>query len=64
MKNRQLDIFCIRMRGGKDKVQIKMHSINAKDVATFDFQKMKQEGVADFFVIVEPVFSYCLYSRV
>jgi len=62
MKGRQLDIFSIQIDPKTQKVQINLMSRTVKDRADLIIKKRKNK--TDFFVIIEPVFAYCIYNQV
>jgi len=62
MKGRQLDIFSIQIDPKTQKVKINLVSRTVKDRADIIIKKRKNK--TDFFVIIEPVFTYCAYNQV
>jgi VWFA-related protein len=61
MKSRSLDIFAIKVDSETKKVNIELINHKAKDrVNLIVKQKPKTR---EFFVIIEPVFAYCIYNQ-
>ncbi len=62
MQGRELDIFAIRIdpQTQKADIQLATHKLNEKAELIIKEQKNKQE----YFVIIEPVFAYCVYNQI
>ncbi|MCP5105846.1 MAG: hypothetical protein GY950_20830 [bacterium] len=61
MQGRELDIFAIRIdpQTQKADIQLATHKLNEKAELVFNKRTDKNE----FFVIIEPVFAYCVYNQ-
>ena len=62
MKKCQLDIFSIQLDPKNQKAEIDMVTQMVKDRTGLIIKKSKNK--TDFFVIIEPVFAYCIYNQV
>lgn len=62
MKGRQLDLFYVQIDSQTRKVNIEVLTQTLKDRANIIVRK--RENKKDFFVIIEPVFTYCVYNQV
>jgi hypothetical protein len=62
MKNCQLDIFSIQIDPKNQKAEINMVTQMANSRTGLIIKKRKNK--TDFFVIIEPVFAYCVYNQV
>lgn len=62
MKGRELDLFCIRIDPKTQNVDIELLTQTVKDRANLIIKK--QNNTNEFFVIIEPVFTYCVYNQV
>jgi len=62
MQGRELDIFAIRIdpQTKKADIQLSTHKLNEKAELIINEQKDKQ----GYFVIIEPVFAYCVYNQI
>ena len=62
MKGHNLDIFAIQLNRETKKANIELVNYKAKDRVNLIVKK-KPETI-EFFVIIEPVFAYCVYNRI
>ncbi len=62
MRGRQLDLFFIQFNPQTKKVKIELLNQKLKDRANLIIRK--KENTKEFFVIIEPVFTYCVYNQV
>lgn len=62
MKDRKLDMFLVQLDPKTKKVHIEMLTQAVKDRANFIIRK--KDDTKEFFVIIEPLFSYCIYNQV
>ena len=62
MKDRELDMFLVQLEPKTKKVHIEMLIQAVKDRANFIIRK--KDNTKEFFVIIEPVFAYCVYNQV
>ncbi|MCP5106318.1 MAG: hypothetical protein GY950_23235, partial [bacterium] len=62
MKNRKLDLFFVQIDTKTRKVNVEMLNQSLRDRANLIVKK--KENTRDFFVIIEPVFTYCIYNQV
>ncbi|HLP59246.1 MAG TPA: hypothetical protein VK186_10470 [Candidatus Deferrimicrobium sp.] len=62
MKGRELDLFYVQIDTQTKKVNIELLTQTLKDRANIIVRK--RENKKDFFVIIEPVFTYCVYNQV
>lgn len=62
MKGRELDLFYVQIDSQTRKVNIDVLTQTLKDRANIIVRK--RENKKDFFVIIEPVFTYCVYNQV
>lgn len=62
MTNRKLDIFSIRLNPKSQKADIALVTTEVKDRANLIVKK--SQDTSEYFVIIEPVFAYCIYNQV
>jgi hypothetical protein len=62
MRGRQLDLFFVQFNPQTKKVKIELLNQKLKDRANLIIRKRK--NTKEFFVIIEPVFTYCVYNQV
>lgn len=62
MKGRKLDMFLVQFEPKTEKVNIELLTQAVKERANFIIRK--RENTKEFFVIIEPVFAYCIYNQV
>ncbi len=62
MKDRKLDMFLVQLEPKTKKVNIEMLTQAVKDRANFIIRK--KDNTTEFFVIIEPIFAYCIYNQV
>lgn len=62
MKGRELDLFYVQIDPQTGKANIELLTQTLKDRANIIVRK--RENKKDFFVIIEPVFTYCVYNQV
>jgi hypothetical protein len=62
MKGRELDLFCIRIDPKTKNVNVELLTRAVKDRANLIIKEQKDTN--EFFVIIEPVFTYCVYNQV
>jgi VWFA-related protein len=62
MKGRELDLFYVQIDPQTGKANIELLTQTLKDRANIIVRK--RENKKDFFVIIEPVFTYCIYNQV
>jgi VWFA-related protein len=62
MKDRKLDVFCIRIEPETQSVDIQLMSQAVKDRATLIIKK--KSNTNEFFAIIEPAFTYCIYNKI
>lgn len=61
MKSRTLDIFAVKLDSETKKVNIELISHKAKDRVNLIVKQ--KPSTKEFFVIIEPVFAYCVYNQ-
>jgi hypothetical protein len=62
MKDRKLDMFLVQIEPKTKKAHIELLTQAVKERANFIIRKGK--NTREFFVIIEPVFAYCIYNQV
>ncbi len=62
MKHRQLDLFAIQVNPKANRVNIEMTSRKVKDRANLIIKK--KDDTEEFFVLIEPDYTYCIYNKV
>jgi hypothetical protein len=62
MKDRKLDMFLVQFEPKTKKVNIELLTQAVKERANFIIRK--RDNTKEFFVIIEPVFAYCIYNQV
>ena len=62
MKDHELDLFSISIKPGSQEVNIQLITQEVKDKAQLVFKK--QQNTNEYFVIIEPAFSLCVYNRI
>ncbi len=62
MKDRRLDMFLVQIDPKTKKVHIELLTQAVKDRANFIIRK--RNNTREFFVIIEPVYAYCIYNQV
>lgn len=62
MKDRNLDIFAIQLNRETKKANIEFLTYKAKDRVNLIVKKRPE--TMEFFVIIEPVFAYCIYNQI
>lgn len=62
MKGRELDLFYVQIDPQTGKANIELLTQTLKERANIIVRK--RENKKDFFVIIEPVFTYCVYNQV
>jgi VWFA-related protein len=62
MKNQKLDMFLVQMNQNTKKINIEMLTQKVTNRVNLLIKKLKNSK--DFFVIIEPVFTYCIYNQV
>ena len=62
MKNKKLDVFLIEMDKKTMEINMKLLKREVDDLVNINVKKKKQKK--QFFVMIEPVKTYCIYNRV
>lgn len=62
MKDRSLDMFLVQINPETKKANVEMLTQPVKDRANMAIRK--QDSSREFFVIIEPTFTYCIYNQV